>query len=333
MDWRASVRAGWHLVRYRRVVSGGSTITQQLIKLAEPRPRTFRTKLVEAIQALGLELQWDKNRILTEYFNRLDYGNFNTGCAAAADFYFGKPLRDLSVAECALLAGLPQAPSRLNPLRNLDPARKRQQWILGRMRDIGWLDEEAWKRAGAEPLRLAAAQRSFQAPHFVDLLLAHTAFPKETRRIQTTIDLKLNQVAEKAVQDQLARLDGQNVRNAAVVVIENASGAVRALVGSENYRSPNAGQVNGAWAPRSAGSTFKPFTYLLALERGATPATVFADIPDRVHHGHGSVRARELRSNLARAGATSPRPGQFSQCACGPGPGWDWRPGYVAGAA
>ena len=139
VDWRATGRAAWQWVRHRRVVSGGSTITQQLIKLAQPRPRNLRTKLIEAAQALRLEQVWDKQRILAAYLNRLDYGNFNRGCAAAADFYFGKPLSDLSPAECALLAGLPQAPSRLNPHTHFDRAVKRQQWILGQMRQAGWL--------------------------------------------------------------------------------------------------------------------------------------------------------------------------------------------------
>jgi penicillin-binding protein 1C len=88
VDWRASLRAGWGLLRHGRVISGGSTLTQQLIKLAQPRPRTFRTKLIEAVQALRLEQVWDKQRILTEYLNRLDYGNLNTGCATAVQFYF-----------------------------------------------------------------------------------------------------------------------------------------------------------------------------------------------------------------------------------------------------
>src|SRR3954467_2816087 len=128
-DWRATIRAACQFIVHRRVISGGSTITQQLIKLAEPRPRTFRTKIIESVQAMRLEQIWDKQRILCEYLNRLEYGNFNTGCAAATQFYFGKPLADLSTAECALLAGLPQAPSRLNPITHFDRARKRQQWI------------------------------------------------------------------------------------------------------------------------------------------------------------------------------------------------------------
>ena len=172
VDWRATARAAWQWAINRHVVSGGSTITQQLIKLAEPRPRNLRTKLIEAAQALRLEQIWDKQRILTAYLNRLNYGNFNRGCAAAADFYFAKPLRDLSPAECALLAALPQAPTRLNPHAHFERTVKRQQWILSQMRRSGWLVEDQWQRATREPIHLALPRRVFEAPHFVDLLLS-----------------------------------------------------------------------------------------------------------------------------------------------------------------
>ncbi len=283
VDWRAYLRAAWGLVRHRRVISGGSTVTQQLVKLAEPRPRTFPTKLLEAIQALRLEQVWGKQRILTEYLNRADYGNLNTGCAAAADFYFGKLLRDLSLAECALLAGLPQAPSRLNPLRHLESARNRQQWILERMRHDGFLTAEETTRAQAETLRLNPPRHPFEAPHFVDLLLAQPErrSPSQTAAaaIRTTLDLALNRFTEQAVRQQVGRLSDQHVGNGAAVVLDNQSGGVLALVGSEDYLAPRSGQVNGAWAPRSAGSTFKPFTYLMAFEQGATPASIVADVP------------------------------------------------------
>ena len=211
VDWRATVRAAWQWAIHRHVVSGGSTITQQLIKIAEPRPRNLRTKLIEAVQALRLEQVWDKQRILAAYFNRLDYGNFNRGCAAAAEFYFAKPLRDLSPAECALLAALPQAPTRLNPHAHFQRAVKRQQWVLGQMRQAGWLTEDQWQRATREPICLAAAHRVFEAPHFVDLLLS-AGLPRDmpeevnTPVLRTTLDLALNRFAETALRQHLSRL-------------------------------------------------------------------------------------------------------------------------------
>jgi len=268
------------LVWHRRVISGGSTITQQLIKLAEPRPRTLRTKLIEAVQAMRLEQVWDKQRILTEYFNRLEYGSFNRGAAAAARCYFAKPLPDLSPAECALLAALPQAPSRLNPYAHYDRTHKRQQWILKQMQAAGWLTESELQRTLKEPADLAKPQRVFEAPHFVDLLLTQNSdcgFPPPS--VRTTLELDLNHLAEQTLRARLSTLQPQHVSDGAVVVLDNQSGDVLALVGSDNYFSAAAGQVNGAWAPRSPGSALKPFTYLLALERGATPATIVADVP------------------------------------------------------
>jgi penicillin-binding protein 1C len=279
VDWRATARAAWQWARHRRVISGGSTITQQLIKLAEPRPRNLWTKLIEAVQALRLEQVWDKQRILAAYLNRLDYGNFNCGCAAAADFYFAKPLCDLSPAECALLAAVPQAPTRLNPRAHFVQASKRQQWILGQMRQAGWLTDAQYRRVAQEPLHLATGRRVFEAPHFIDLLLIKTAPEPAAPALRTTLDLALDRFAQAALRQHLSHLSEQHVSEGAIVVLDNQSGDVLALVGSESYFAPAAGQVNGAWAPRSPGSTFKPFTYLLALEHGATPATVVADVP------------------------------------------------------
>ena len=311
VDWRATLRAAWQLVRNGRIVSGGSSITQQLVKLAAPRPRTFRTKLIEAAQALRLEREWDKPRILAAYLNRLDYGNLRAGSDAAARHYFDKAPADLSAAEAAFLAGLPQAPSRLNPRARFAGAKRRQEWILGRMHALGWLTSEDYTRALAEPLQLAPPRREFAAPHFVDLLLEREA-PDTSRpqRVTTTLDLELNRFVEQTLRSQFARLREQQVGNGAAVVLDNRTGAVLALVGSEDYFAPAAGQVNGAWAPRSAGSTLKPFTYALAFERGATPASIVADVPcefstatgvfapvnyDR--HCHGPVRHRLALAN------------------------------------
>lgn len=282
VDVRASLRAGWQFVRHRRVVSGGSTITQQLIKLAEPRPRTFRTKVIEAVQALRLEQVWSKQQVLAAYLDRIEYGRRRQGCEAAAAFYFGRRASDLSVAEAAFLAGLPQSPGRLDPHLHFDRAKRRQEWILNRLVVCGWLEAAGADRARREPLRLLPPRGDFQAPHFVDLLLQldpAAGTLARTGRVRTSLDLELNEVARDLLRRHLAGLRDRNVRNGAVVILDNATGEVRALVGSEDYFAPDAGQVNGAWAPRSPGSTLKPFTVALALERGWTPASVIPDVP------------------------------------------------------
>jgi penicillin-binding protein 1C len=161
-------------------------------------------------------------------------------------------------------------------------AKRRQEWILDRMQAAGWLTaEDAW-RAKAMPVRLRPPRRDFAAPHFVDLVLDQQRPQLEAHpggAVTTTLDLAIQHHAEEVLRQQLAALDRSQVRHGAVVVLDVATGDVLALVGSGDFFSPDAGQVNGAWAPRSAGSTVKPFTYLLALERGANAATLLADVP------------------------------------------------------
>ncbi|HEY2139644.1 MAG TPA: penicillin-binding protein 1C, partial [Chthoniobacterales bacterium] len=277
IDWLATARATLASLRHGRIVSGASTITQQLVKISARRPRGLRAKIIEAVTALRLEQIWSKEQILAAYLNRLDFGNLNIGLASAADYYFGKPVCDLSDAEAAFLAGLPKNPRKLNPRVASDAARRRQLVVLGRMRANRRLDGGRYEAAIAEPLNLQPPQRRFRAPHFVEMVLRQLPDPPPAE-LRTTLDFRLNEQVDKIVRERIAQLREQNVRNAAAVVIDNATGDVIALVGSENYFEPGTGQVNGAWAQRSAGSALKPFTYLLALERGATPATIVADV-------------------------------------------------------
>jgi len=290
IDFLGVLRAARDALLHREFVSGASTITQQTIKLyAPPRRRDFRTKIIEAFTARHLEMTSDKETILTAYLNHLPYGNQFTGARAAARGYFGKPLGDLSLAESALLAGLPNKPTKLNPWKNLEGARQRQLWILGRMREEGYIDEAQFAAALIEePKLIAGHERSFHAPHFTELLLEREGPAIEAAKasgsvVRTTLDLRLQHAVENLVSAELARLAHQageeNDLQAAVVVIENASGEILALSGSRSFFGSAAGQVNGAWRPRSAGSTLKPFTYALALQRDATAATILADTP------------------------------------------------------
>jgi len=290
IDFLGVLRAVRDALLHREFVSGASTITQQTIKLyAPPRRRDFRTKIIEAFTARHLEMTADKETILTAYLNHLPYGNQFTGARAAARGYFGKPLGDLSLAESTLLAGLPNKPTKLNPWKNLEGARQRQLWILGRMREEGYIDEARFAAALIEePKLIAGHERSFHAPHFTELLLECEGPAVESAKaartiVRTTLDLRLQHAVENLVSAELARLAHQageeNDLQAAVVVIENASGEILALSGSRSFFGSAAGQVNGAWRPRSAGSTLKPFTYALALQRDTSAATILADTP------------------------------------------------------
>ncbi len=272
IDLLATLRAGRDLIAHRRVVSGASTITQQLIKISSPPAnRSPFTKIYEALAARRLEMTWSKKQILTAYLNRLDYGNLRIGAAEATRFYFQKPLADLSLAECALLAGLPQAPSRLNPIRHPQQAVVRRNTILTRL--AGGNLTSRITVALAEPVVLRPLLESQPAPWL-------TQMNHSTSEVRTTLDLSLQRELETIVREETSKLREANLRHAAVVVIDNPTGEILALVSSANWNDPRGGQLNGALSPRSPGSTLKPFTYLLAMERNhRIPASILADIP------------------------------------------------------
>jgi penicillin-binding protein 1C len=274
IDLLATLRAGRDFLSHQRVVSGASTITQQLIKISSPpAKRGPFTKIREALAARHLEMSWSKPQILAAYLNRLDYGNLRIGGAEAARFYFQKPLSDLSLAECALLAGLPQAPSRLNPIRHPARATVRRNTVLHRMAAIGNQNPARIAAALTEPVNLRPLVEKQPAPWLAQI-------QNPTLQVRTTLDLSLQNDIQAIVREETAKLKEANLRHAAVVVIDNPTGEILALVSSSDWNDPQGGQINGALLPRSPGSTLKPFTYLLAMERNhRIPASILADIP------------------------------------------------------
>ncbi len=291
---------GWALVRAvsqnlagGRRVSGASTISTQVIRLLEPRRRTLPTKAIEAFRALQLERRLGKREILAQYLDRAPFGGNLVGIEAAARRYFGKGAAELSLAEAALLAGLPQSPSRLRPDRHPEAAKKRQAYVLERMEACGFITAPERAEALAQPLAARPGTYPFRAPHFCDLV-GVPARAEADATVRTTLDGDLQRMAEEILR---RHLDGGSVAGGAVVVLEVKTGAVRALVGSPDYFAERqAGQVNGAVAPRAAGSTLKPFAYALALDRGlATPATVIPDVPMRFRDLDPRNFARDCR--------------------------------------
>ena len=295
VDYLATCRAARDFFFNRRVVSGASTITQQLIKISlPPAERNPLTKIREALTARKLESKWSKQQILTAYLNRLDYGNRRIGPAEAARFYFQKSLADLSLAECALLAGLPQAPSRLNPLRHPQRAIARRDRVLQRLASTGKSDPVRIASALAEPLSL----RPRHEPQAPAPWLAALTPPVSSSAIRTTLDLPLQQDLEAIVREETSKLKTANLRHAAVVAIHNPTGEILALVSSANWHDPRGGQLNGALSPRSPGSALKPFTYLFAMEMNQrSPASILADIPSPFRTAEGL----DLPANYDRA--------------------------------
>jgi penicillin-binding protein 1C len=282
IDLLATARAAKDAVIHWRAVSGASTITQQLIKLSSPpAKRNLPTKLREALLARHLEMKWSKDQILVAYLNRLPYGNHRTGPAEASRFYFQKPLSDLSLAESALLAGLPQAPSRLNPIKHPARALVRRGVVLDRLAKN--YDASRISAARGEPISLRPLPEREVAPW-----LPSFDRGQPVTKARTTIDAGLQGDLEGIVGEELARLADSHIKHAAVVVLDNRTREILALVSSGNWHDPIGGQINGALTPRSPGSTLKPFTWLLAFEKGGLhPSSIVADIPTRFRTKEG----------------------------------------------
>lgn len=290
VDPLAILRAMWQNTTHLRRISGASTLTTQVIRQLDDRPRTLETKAVEAFRALQLERLLTKEEILEQYLNRVPFGSNLTGIEAASRRYFGKDPQQLSLAEAALLAGLPQSPTRLRPDRFPERAKARQAVVLKRMRVCGMITAAEEATALAQPLAVRANGYPFRAPHFCDLVLEnlHAGGPAPARdrgdaafTRRTTLSPELQRLVEAEVARRRDEWRRQGITGAAVVVLEVETGAVRALVGSPDYEDRTRhGQVNAALAPRSPGSALKPFLYALAMDQGRlTPGRVLADVP------------------------------------------------------
>lgn len=268
----------------RRVVEGGSTISQQVAKLLlnrqnPGRHRGWTAKLREAVIALRLEHRIEKRELLAMYLNLAGYGNQISGIERASRAYFGTTSAMLTPAQSAFLAGLPQRPSGFNPYRHRAAAVSRQQVVLRRMHAGGMLNAEQLVEARAERLALRPAASPFVAPHFVEMVLA-AAGASRAERIQTTLDAQLQEEIAGVIESHRAVLRQHGAGNVAVVVLDNATGEWLAWEGSGNYTDPGrGGTINGPVMPRQPGSALKPFTYAAAFEEGHSPASVLADIP------------------------------------------------------
>jgi penicillin-binding protein 1A len=266
----------------RGVAQGGSTITQQLAKnLFLTHERTVWRKLQEVVLALWLERKFSKKEILELYLNRVYFGAGAYGIEAAAQRYFGKPARDIKLAEAAMLAGLVRSPSRLAPTRNPYRAETRAQTVLMSMSELGFISESAAKNALVVPARVithpGAASVNYVGDWIMDVLDELVGRVEQDLVVETSIDPVLQAAAEQALADELAARGGKFEVSQGAIVAMSPDGAVRALIGGKNYAES---QYNRAVAARrQPGSAFKPFVYLAAIERGLTPDTVREDKP------------------------------------------------------
>ena len=283
IDPLAIARAARINLAERSVVEGGSTITQQVAKLLlnrqDPqRRRGWTAKVREAVIALRLEHRFEKPEILAMYLNLAAYGNQLAGAERASRAYFGVAAAQLTHAQAAFLAGLPQRPSGFNPYRSRAAALSRQRVVIARMEAAGLLTPGDAAIARNEQLTFRPATSPFIAPHFVEMVLAASELRPE--RIVTTLDAQLQSQVTGVIDSHREHLRQAGANNVAVVVLDNATGEWLAWEGSGGFLdTSNGGSINGAVVPRQPGSALKPFTYALAFEQGYSPASVLADVP------------------------------------------------------
>ncbi len=335
VDWPAVVRAGFQY--FQGGGGGASTITQQLVRniafdYQYRQERSAQRKIEEIMMALILTRQKPgmdgKKEILEMYLNQIYYGNLAYGVEAASQTYFGKSARDLTLAEASLLAGLPQAPAELDPL-NPDPGIQeavfaRRKIVLDLMVDKGKISRDEATRALAQPLTYANPNINLRSPHFTvyaeqelksllqGLNLPPSYLTTAGLKVYTTLDSNYQSLAENVARQQIAAIrDKNNAHNAAVVILQPATGQILAMVGSVDYNDNSIqGRVNVATSLKQPGSAMKPLTYAAAMEKGFTPATVLWDVETHIkapglnyspvnydRRFHGPVRVRDALAN------------------------------------
>ncbi len=315
VDLVAVARAAGAGAAAGRIVSGASTITQQLARSLTGDARDLRGKLHVMAVALRLEAEHPKERILEEYLNRVEFGPNVRGAEAAAELYFGKPCAELSLAEAAALASVPRGPTLYDPRRRPHHLLARRDRVLDRMASAGFATAEEVGRAKGEPITLSPRFAAVEAPHFASAVLrgALGEVPGDATELQTTLVAALQAEALEAARQTLRSLEGQGVSAASVVVLDNHTGDILAYVGSPDAADvARLGANDGVLALRQPGSALKPFVYELAMERARlTPASVLPDIelsfpgPDgstfrpRNYDGrfHGPVTLRDALGN------------------------------------
>jgi 1A family penicillin-binding protein len=288
--WKGILRSIFvNIIHADPVGQGGSTITQQFVRNAIlTREKTYVRKIKEIVLAIELEQKFSKDEILQMYLNEISYGKNAYGIEAAAQTYFGKNAKDLTLSESAYLASIIQAPSYYNPTgSNRDRLDARKNLVLQLAKDQGYISQEDMKSAQDTKVEFKKAKDTILAPHFVQYiqeLLAEKygekTLQEEGLNIITSLDWNMQQIAEKAVQEGVARNEKANkANNAALVAVNPKNGQILAMVGSRDFfDEEHDGQVNVVLRDRQPGSSFKPYVYATAFKQGMSPATMLVDV-------------------------------------------------------
>lgn len=288
LDFRGITRALLVTIAHKEIKQGGSTITQQVARtLFLTHEQTLERKAKEAILAFRLEKLFSKEQLLEMYLNSVHVGHGAWGIGAASQIYFGKVPNQLSLGEASIIAGILPAPGKYSPYRSESAARNRQQYVLRRMTELGMISPEEAKEAGEEELHLVGLKQktleSSRAPHFVSYILFNDLLPKYGKdqvyrgglKVYTTIDIKLQEIAEKSLQE--LRTEG------AIVAMDAATGEILALVGGKDFETSKFNRATQAY--RQPGSSFKPFTYLAAFDSEVRPVDRLLDAPISFDNG------------------------------------------------
>ncbi|MBI4097043.1 MAG: PBP1A family penicillin-binding protein [Candidatus Levybacteria bacterium] len=288
VDFRGIARA-FYSTFFKKRIQGGSTLTQQLVKNSLLSPeQTVQRKVREVFLSFATELLYSKEQILEMYLNQVPYGGTAYGVEAAAQTYFGKPIKDITVAEAALIAGLPEAPSIYSPFGSRpELAKQRQELIIHRMRDQGYITKIEEKEAFDQEIKYQKFSNSILAPHFVlyvKELLAKRYGTKAVEQggltVKTSLDLPIQEYAQASVAAEVAKLKSYKVSNGAALITNPATGEILAMVGSRGYFDTKTdGNVNVTLANLQPGSSIKPINYAVGLIKGYTAASPFIDQP------------------------------------------------------
>ncbi|MEK9179227.1 MAG: transglycosylase domain-containing protein, partial [Patescibacteria group bacterium] len=279
-----------------RSSEGGSTLTQQLVKnTLLSSEKTIWRKIKEFILAVEVERRYSKDQIIEMYLNQIPYGGTTYGIESAARYYFGKPAKELSVIEGAILSGLPQSPSIYSPIFGVKDAYiNRTKAVLRRMREDGYISKakEALYLKQLPTVTFKKKSDFLTGGHFVFYvenilknLVGEDLLFKKGLVIKTTLDLDLQREAEKIVREEIKKAKGLSISNGAVVIMSPKDGSILAMVGSVDYNNDKFGKFNAALGLRQPGSTLKPFTYAVALEKGLTAGSMTMDVPTEFSTG------------------------------------------------
>lgn len=260
-----------------RIVSGASTITQQVVKLIKKRDRTFPNKFIEVIESVKLEMSLDKEKIMEQYLNRVPLGNNLRGVKLASEVYFGKKCDELNLSECALLASLPKVPGSLDYFGNCtERLENRKNWVLRRMYGFGYINKKEFGEAVKSKLHFRMKRFQMEGSHYVDLISKkYNGFEGD---IITTLDSEIQKNIEKIVKSHKDRLNARGANQSAFIMVKNSTMEVISMVGSFEFGVKDKGFNNGTNALRSPGSTLKPFLYAQALDTGYSPSLILSDI-------------------------------------------------------